>query len=139
MIKELLRMDHIRLIHLLDKFLDVKSRESLIIFIGNTERHIKLENEIIYKISRNKELAEINKIILEEHINFSRILNAAKTTDFQKVDLVSLKNLRSAFFKHNVFEDKYFYPIIENILSNTELADLADKVRDEVNFARRKA
>jgi len=86
MLKEMLVRDHARLLGLLDKFLSNRSEASLIIFIGNTERHIALENEVIYRLSENKELAKINKKILDDHTDFTKILNAARALDFKSVD-----------------------------------------------------
>lgn len=135
MLIELFREDHARLLKLLDNFIGDGLKESLIIFVGNVRRHIVLENEVIFKLSNNKELREVNKRILGDHTQYLKIISKAETVDIDNVDIDSIKNLREPFSKHNLFEDTYFYPVLEKILSSEDIADLVDKVKDEVNFA----
>lgn len=135
MLKEVLKSDHERLLKLLNDCLSDNSAESLIVFIRNARRHMELENEVIYKLSDNKELTIMNKKILGDHTRFLKVLNAAEAVDIRVVDIDSLKKLHGPFKGHNEYEDIYFYPILEKILSEEEIADLIDKVKDEVNFS----
>ena len=134
-LKEVLKKDHIRLIDLLDKFLNTRSKNNLIIFLSNAERHFAIENEWIYKLGNISELKNINIKILEDHKRFSKVLTKVKTTDLFDLDISILKELREPLMKHNNFEDGMFYPILDVKLSEEEKLELTDEVKDEINFA----
>lgn len=90
-IKEVLKKDYIRLINLLDKFLNTRSENNLIIFLNNAERHFAIENEGIYKLGNITELKDVNLKILDDHKRFSKILTKVQMTDLYDLDMSTLR------------------------------------------------
>lgn len=133
-IKEVLKKDHIRLIDLLDKFLNTRSQNNLLIFLNNAERHLAIENEWIYKLGNIKELSDVNIKLLEDHKRFSKVLTKARMTELYDLDISILRELREPFMKHNSFEDVNFYPVLDKKLSEEDKEYLIDEVKDEINF-----
>lgn len=134
-LKEVLKKDHIRLIDLLDRFLNTRSENNLIIFLNNAERHLAIENEWIYKLGNIDELKDINLRILDDHKRFSKVLAKARVTDLFDLDISILRELREPFMKHNNFEDVKFYPVLDLKLNDNDKNELIDEVKNEIEFA----
>jgi hemerythrin-like domain-containing protein len=134
-LKEVLKKDHVRLIGLLDKFLNTRSQNNLIIFLNNVERHLAIENEWIYKLGNIEELKDINLKILDDHRRFTKVFIKVRTTELFDLDMSILREIREPLMKHNDFEDLKFYPILEKKLSEEDKNELVDEVKEEVNFS----
>lgn len=134
-LKEVLKKDHIRLLDLLDKFLNTREQNNLIIFLNNIERHLEIENDWIYRLGNISELKDVNIKILEDHKRFRKIVNKARTTELFDLDISVLRELREPLKIHNDFEDLKFYPVLDKKLSGEDKENLIEQVKDEVNFS----
>ncbi len=135
MLKEELVKDHARLMKLLIEAIKNKTKESLVVFTGNVRRHIEIENEILYGPFGQGELKDVGLKILDDHKQFKQMLNEVEQTSIDKVNFGELELFKAKFLNHSIYEDKYFYPALENLLTQDELADFIEQIRDEVNFA----
>jgi len=134
-LKEVLKKDHLRLISLLDNFLNTRDGNNLIIFINNAERHFEIENGHIYRLGNIPELKEVNLKILEDHKRFRSILKTVNNTELFDLDLSALKEIREPLLLHNAFEDENFYPVLDKKLNTTDKNQLIEEIKDEMSFA----
>jgi hypothetical protein len=93
----------------------VKSSEPLNIFVWNLEKHIFLEEKILYSVYSVWD-GNIEGMfeILEDHSEIMAFMKKMKTGNFDKIDIASLRELLE---DHFVLEETIFYPSLEKVLN----------------------
>ena len=91
------------------------SKEALNLFVWNLEKHIFLEEKILYSIYSIWE-GNIQGMfeILGDHGDIMIFINKIKKSDFGKADISSLKELLESHF---ALEETILYPNLEKVLN----------------------
>jgi iron-sulfur cluster repair protein YtfE (RIC family) len=84
-------------------------------------KHFKIEEEVIFKVIKRKQLESYDFIpkLIMEHDQILEVLNDFQNNLAVNND-INTNKLRSLLFKHKKFEDKTFYPKLDQELTQNQ-------------------
>lgn len=139
-VRNIMIQEHQRLNSMLDELEWSLSKNSTNIkelfnkFKANLEKHFYIEEKIIFDIAVNmkQEDVETNFDLMTEHGEIISELKKVEN-DLNMNNVLDITELKDKLMKHTNFEDLFFYPRLQEKLSEQQTAFIIDKSREILN------
>jgi len=136
-VRNIMIQEHQRLNSMLDELEWSLSKNSTNIkelfdkFKANLEKHFYIEEKIIFDIAVNmkQEDVETNFDLMTEHGEIISELKKVEN-DLNMNNMPDITELKDKLIKHTNFEDLFFYPRLQEKLSEQQTAFIIDKSRE---------